>query len=58
MRLGVIAALMTLGVAVVVVAQMAAGPSSLSGLSAPQDGGRAVAGSASQAAQTDGRASL
>jgi peptidoglycan/xylan/chitin deacetylase (PgdA/CDA1 family) len=53
MRLGVIAVLMTLGVAAVVVAQMAAGPSSLSGLSPPQDRGGAVAGSASQAAQTD-----
>jgi peptidoglycan/xylan/chitin deacetylase (PgdA/CDA1 family) len=53
MRLGVIAALMTLGLAALVVAQMAAGPSSVSGLSPPQDGGGAVAASASQAAQTD-----
>jgi peptidoglycan/xylan/chitin deacetylase (PgdA/CDA1 family) len=53
MRLGVIAALMTLGLAALVVAQMAAGPSSVSGLSPLQDGGGAVAASASQAAQTD-----
>ena len=53
MRLGVIAALMTLGLAALVVAQMAAGPSSVSGLSPPQDRGGAVFASASQAAQTD-----
>jgi peptidoglycan/xylan/chitin deacetylase (PgdA/CDA1 family) len=53
MRLGVIAALMTFGLAALVVAQMAGGPSSVSGLSPPQDRGGAVFASASQAAQTD-----
>jgi peptidoglycan/xylan/chitin deacetylase (PgdA/CDA1 family) len=53
MRLGVIAALMTFGLAALVVAQMAGGPSSVSGLSPRQDRGGAVFASASQAAQTD-----
>ena len=53
MRLGVIAALMSLGLAALVVAQMASGPSSVSGLFPPQDRGGAVFASASQAAQTD-----
>src|SRR6266480_649525 len=53
MRLGVIAALMTFGLAALVMAQMAGGPSFVSGLSPPQDRGGAVFASASQAAQTD-----
>jgi peptidoglycan/xylan/chitin deacetylase (PgdA/CDA1 family) len=53
MRLGVIGALMTLGVAAVVVAQMATGPSSLSVISPTQSTRGVVAASASQAAQTD-----
>jgi peptidoglycan/xylan/chitin deacetylase (PgdA/CDA1 family) len=56
MRLGVIAALLILGLAALVVAQMAAGPSSVSGLSPPQDRSGAVFASASQAAQTDATA--
>jgi peptidoglycan/xylan/chitin deacetylase (PgdA/CDA1 family) len=53
MRLGVIAALMTFGLAALVVVQMAGGPSFVSGLSPPQDRGGAVFALASQAAQTD-----
>jgi peptidoglycan/xylan/chitin deacetylase (PgdA/CDA1 family) len=52
MRLGIIAALMTLGLAALVVTHMAAGPSSLNGLSPPQDTGGAAFALASQAAQT------
>jgi peptidoglycan/xylan/chitin deacetylase (PgdA/CDA1 family) len=53
MRLGVIAALMTLSLTALVVTQITTGPSSPSGLSPPQDSGRAVFASASQAVQTD-----
>jgi peptidoglycan/xylan/chitin deacetylase (PgdA/CDA1 family) len=61
MRLGVISALMSLGVVAVVVAEMAAGSSSLSGLAAhvisPTESTReAVTASASEVAQTDAAA--
>jgi len=52
MRLGIIAASLSLVLAALVVAQMVARPSSVSGLSPRQDSGGAVFDSASQATQT------